>query len=484
MLFAVTLAHALAPHGAVAPCATLAHRSGAIAEHAPRVAAAATGYDTEHFHIEGYDYDPTDEEYQLLGQIMEEVWEAEIGTLGYLEPARTDLFPVFLERMGEGLYGYTALGRDDLPYVSINSSMDWTGLGTEDAWKITSAHEFFHAIQYSYDYWEESWWMEASATWMEDEVYDEVNDYNYYLGEGQWPDYPEVSMVAANGWHEYGEVIWVRYLSTFWGGADTVKTLWEQCADGDILDVTVDLFGSREAFEAALLDFEVRNALGYAGYEEGGDWYPVYVWDLATDASDLPATGTPTEFFADYLGVNYWRIPLPESEAHDLAVDFTGNALEDGSTVRWQVAVVGTDGATWAVETGTTKDTLSLSLPGFGTTWHEGWVLVGILSERTGVDHDAYDSNPRYDKAPPAYTITARLEDPSPVDTGTVDTGAEDTGLSDTAELGDSVDSGEKDWGNGPRKDPGCGCASGGAGGLGAVVVGIAAALRRRSRAR
>jgi len=59
--------------------------------------------------------------------------------------------------------------------------------------KVTAAHEFFHAIQFGYplgDGWD--WWMEASATFMEDEAFDAVNDYRQYLR--PWLSSPEVPL--------------------------------------------------------------------------------------------------------------------------------------------------------------------------------------------------------------------------------------------------------------------------------------------------
>ena len=39
--------------------------------------------------------------------------------------------------------------------------------------RVTAAHEFFHAIQFAYDVDEDLWFMEGTATWVEDEVYDD-----------------------------------------------------------------------------------------------------------------------------------------------------------------------------------------------------------------------------------------------------------------------------------------------------------------------
>ena len=42
--------------------------------------------------------------------------------------------------------------------------------------QVTAAHEFFHAVQFAYDAVDDQWFMESTATWMEDEIYDDVND--------------------------------------------------------------------------------------------------------------------------------------------------------------------------------------------------------------------------------------------------------------------------------------------------------------------
>ena len=51
--------------------------------------------------------------------------------------------------------------------------------------QVTAAHEYFHAVQFAYDFFEDGWFMEATATWAEDELYDSVNDNVNYLDRGQ-----------------------------------------------------------------------------------------------------------------------------------------------------------------------------------------------------------------------------------------------------------------------------------------------------------
>jgi hypothetical protein len=479
-------AFALVPFEGGAPCATStlrsARASGAGPAIDPPAFAAGEGIDTEHFHIAGYNYDASAEELALVGEVFEAVWDREIEQMGYEQPYGTDTgkFTVYIERLGRGLYGYTDVERDGkTPYIAVNSDMSWTGTTTQAAIEVTAAHEFFHAIQFAYDYWEASWWMESSSVWMEEQVYDDNNDYLYYLSDDAWPDYVEISMTAENGWHEYGEGIWTMYLSEQHGGQDTVRTLWEACATANAPGIFADHFGGAEAFEAVLVDFHVRNALGYAGYEEGGNWHPVYREDLGADASALPVTVTPEQWRTDYLGVNYFRLPLPEFTPASVVVDFAGGTTEAGGKVRWQVSVVGTDGSTWDVATDVTKEATTVTLGGFGDRWHEAWVLVTILTDDTGVNHDAYDASMAYDKQPPAYTFTVSLGPPAaPDDTGT-DTGTDTA--SDTGGDSGSVDCCKGDD-TGGAGDPECGCASGqaGVGGVLALFVSMGLARRRR----
>ena len=47
--------------------------------------------------------------------------------------------------------------------------------------QVTAVHEFFHAIQFSYNCYERFWFMEATAVWSEDELYNNVNDHYRYI---------------------------------------------------------------------------------------------------------------------------------------------------------------------------------------------------------------------------------------------------------------------------------------------------------------
>jgi len=129
---------------------------------------------------------------------------------------------------------------------------DWEGQWTSNSSYIgvshhlgstnaTAAHEFFHAIQlgnyYNVDeepWWEERWWLETTATYMEDEVYPEINDNYRFLP--AWFLYSDTLGLETYHWenyseflHPYGNFIWAKCLSEDFGDG-IIKEIWEEMA--------------------------------------------------------------------------------------------------------------------------------------------------------------------------------------------------------------------------------------------------------------
>ncbi|MFS3129463.1 MXAN_6640 family putative metalloprotease [Nocardioides sp. Bht2] len=122
-----------------------------------------------------------------------------------------------------GLYGYCAPTEG---FVNPNAGdfrastycvvdNDFVGFGTEPskALQVTVAHEYFHAVQGAYDFGEDRWLVEGSAAWIEDELYDSINDNRMYLPGSQMkaPWLPLDSY--GQNFSVYGSWIFLRYLS-------------------------------------------------------------------------------------------------------------------------------------------------------------------------------------------------------------------------------------------------------------------------------
>ena len=93
--------------------------------------------------------------------------------------------------------------------------------------QVTAAHEYHHAIQYGYNYYFDVWYAEATSTWLEDELYDSVNQlygYNpaWFTQSRLSLDIP-ASTVTGGG---YGRWIFNRYLSEQYGSA-MIRAAWE-----------------------------------------------------------------------------------------------------------------------------------------------------------------------------------------------------------------------------------------------------------------
>ncbi len=46
---------------------------------------------------------------------------------------------------------------------------------------MTFAHEYNHILQMGYDAYQDAWFAESTATWMENQVYDGIDDYLRYV---------------------------------------------------------------------------------------------------------------------------------------------------------------------------------------------------------------------------------------------------------------------------------------------------------------
>ena len=146
--------------------------------------------------------------------------------------------------------------------------------------QVTAAHEYFHAVQFAYDWLEDVWFMEGTATWIEDEVYGDINDNRQYLAASPL-SHPTFSLDSDAGKHEYGAWIFFRYLSERFpgvsGGLPTVvRTMWRR-ADADLdgpdrnstQAVRDALAGRGTTFPAAFAHFNAINRHPRLSYSEG-----------------------------------------------------------------------------------------------------------------------------------------------------------------------------------------------------------------------
>lgn len=205
---------------------------------------------TEHFLVH-YQTDPpflgrnqvtTPQQLATTKDVLEKVWDEEIGKLGFRKPVGDQNEPsagsasnpdgkidVYLADIGDdGIYGYVTSDTDSAqpaPYVVLDNDFTEFASGPQYSLKVTVAHEFFHAIQFAYDATESAWFTEGTAVWMEDIVYPTINDYLQYLQFSQIAR-PLQSANTTGGLERYGAVSFWKYLTEGFSSNSLIRSIW------------------------------------------------------------------------------------------------------------------------------------------------------------------------------------------------------------------------------------------------------------------
>jgi hypothetical protein len=161
------------------------------------------------------------------------------------------------------------------------------------ALRVTIAHEFTHMchLGYLYDPARSLFLYEANATWIEDRVYDSINDYYNYLG-----DFFETNnkrFDTADGWREYGLCVWFHFLARRLGTPLFAHQIWDELhrmtGDIDACDLVLRDYGKRFDDELGLFyawNTRTGSRADAANYYPEGANYP----EIDPDAEyDIPA---------------------------------------------------------------------------------------------------------------------------------------------------------------------------------------------------
>jgi hypothetical protein len=228
---------------------------------------------------------------ERVAGVAEHVYSVENEKLGWQGPksdghkggsnGKTD---VYLAQIGGALFGYAAPDRGQatkghrLPrhlhgYLVLDNNYDpneFPGTTQEHDLEVTFAHEYNHILQFGYDAYQDAWFAESSAVWMEDEVYGSINDYLRYVR--RWVRRYDTPLTA-NSIKEYGSAVWNKWLARHYGRA-IVRQAWARAVHTRPGGFSVSAYNS--AIEAA----------------GGSD----FSRDFARFATDLPEWRTDTVF--------------------------------------------------------------------------------------------------------------------------------------------------------------------------------------------
>lgn len=304
-----------------------------------------------------------------VAQIFDSVYNHIIITLGYPLPPSDggyvqgvdSLYDVYLTNLGGVVFGLTypdSLQFDSVgslrstSFIEIDNDYQESSFSTYnshplDAVRVTAAHDYFHAVHFGIDFtemenWTSPWsqrryWFEMSASWMEEVIYDSINDYYSYLS--FFFNRPRESIQQFNGpadFHPYASIVFPIYLSEKYG-VDIIKSIWLKCGSMGVgpnfleaTQIAVDSASNgtenfRSAFgEFALWNFFTGSRAASApigvGYSERA-FYPEIPETSFTILSSYPTSLT---------GNSNSKSPMPNSAAYlklenMRAIDYTND---------------------------------------------------------------------------------------------------------------------------------------------------------------
>jgi hypothetical protein len=230
---------------------------------------------------------------ELTTTTFEQVWDAVVRRLGYRAPLSDAHLPdsgpdgrldVYMIDLPDSVYGFCSpetgeSRRSTTGYCVVDDDyLEYAG-SPADSLRVTAAHEFFHAVQFGYDWTEDVWFMEGTATWVEDEVYDAVNDNRQFLDSSALahPDAP-LDFVDDGGF-PYGSWIFWRYLSESLGAGRSsdpaiVAQTWARAAGSrDSLRALRSALAARNRdLGATFAAFGAANLVAKRVYDEGASY--------------------------------------------------------------------------------------------------------------------------------------------------------------------------------------------------------------------
>jgi hypothetical protein len=296
--------------------------------------------------------------------VAEHVHEVENDELGWREPlsdgtlgggaGETD---VYLAEIGPRLFGYAApdpaKDEDDRPprrlsgFLVLDNDYEpfefpQTTQGRD--LKVTFAHEYNHILQFGYEAYEDPWFAESTAVWMEDQVYNGIDDYLRYVR--HWVKMADTPLTA-NSLKMYGSAVWNEWLAHHYGPA-LIREAWADAAEAQPDGFAVAAYESaiRAAGPSSFGHDFTRFAADVAEWRTGigfreSDLYPDMPRQGSLELGAAPVTHPLDHTTFSLLGVPTTAggavevtVTAPEDVAAGLALVGRLGSERQGSTVK------------------------------------------------------------------------------------------------------------------------------------------------------
>jgi hypothetical protein len=310
----------------------------------------AGSYPVYHPHEDVNPVDGVPDYVNRVGEYMERSWYVEVDSMGYYAPpfdgttGGDSLYDVYIDQP----YGYTA-GEEassqypDRPYATTS----YIDIGNDlriprypddplPFCKATCSHEFFHACQFVFTgqiwlYWEDytSWLYESCSNWIEESVWDELNDVYYYLNSYLPVSYQ--SLYYTGDRHMYASWIWNQYLSENYG-RDILYSIWLKymetyaCAAVDSVLHNLGTSMNDQFQEFAVWNWFTNGKDDGNHYSEGAFFFPQDTVIYVATHSSYPASGSIGSSGPESYAANYILFYPASAETGTYKLTFSGDS--------------------------------------------------------------------------------------------------------------------------------------------------------------
>ena len=350
-------------------------------------------------------------------------------------------YDIYLSNLSpQGVYGLTWPGPDGYMQMDNDYAESIYETNGEAGMRVTLAHEMFHAVQFTY--WvggnEVLWWQEATAVFMEEIVYPQINDYLQYLNPNYFcstlfedPSLPlHYSSTSSCDAHMYGVAVFCHFLneSNPAHGQEAIRYSFERQRDLRSGDLSVVI----RALEAKM-DQPIRDLLATFwvwSYFSGSRARPgLFFHEASAFSSPPPSKVSPEKWVvenlsakgsvqgsADASGLGAWIIRFaPDRSVGGLRLHLAASGATADQWA-WRVAVAD-------------RDSVRIFAPHDGEVLVSNWdaasdvVLVGangsLLSQRSEFSYTATYDRELTRPAPEALELVLGQNRPNPFNTRT-----------------------------------------------------------------
>jgi len=260
-------------------------------------------------------------------RVAEHVHDIENEKLGWREPrsdghqgGRNGKTDVYLSQIGGELFGYAAPDRGQgnkgrIPrrlhgYLVLDndySAFEFPGTKPANDLEVTFAHEYNHILQFGYDAYQDPWFAESTATWMEDQVYNGIDDYLRYVR--RWVKLWETPLTTSSI-KEYGSAVWNQWLARRYGES-IIRRAWAGAIDAKPGGFSVAAY-ERAIRAAGPSDFShdfTRFATATAEWRTGKGFRESRLYPDMPRQGHLPLTGMRLTRYLNHTTFALLRVP-------------------------------------------------------------------------------------------------------------------------------------------------------------------------------